>query len=347
MQMIRQASKRNSGLRPWGRALGIATFILVFTVSQARAVPFKSSLQGFFHSAPITALDEENVPRVVPGASSVYSGFDSMGNTVVCAGLTTSSQFVDPTGACGAEEFELAGTTAYVCQYNGAEDVFNSTSTDRLCVPISCYDDFPLSFIGCTATGTSSVTATGGDGRAEGSSGSWTSSSTITYPQMEMLESGSVRFVGTVRAKLQGDFELADGVSLPGEAEVDQDLMAAVTAGDVEAVQAALDEGASVHGRGADGETPLFIAASPDLAQLLLDAGASVHARNNFGMTPLHDASILGRTEIVRLLLEAGAAVYARDERGMTPLDWVENPPWGVPQASDELIQLLKDAGGE
>ena len=103
----------------------------------------------------------------------------------------------------------------------------------------------------------------------------------------------------------------------------------------------------SVHGRDAAGETPLFHVADPDIARLLLDAGASVHARNNYGMTPLHDASILGRIEIVRLLLEAGAAVYALDERDMTPLAWVENPLWGVPQASDELIQLLKDAGGE
>ena len=81
--------------------------------------------------------------------------------------------------------------------------------------------------------------------------------------------------------------------------------------------------------------------------KLLLLVGAAVNVRNDYGMTPLHDASISGRIEIVRLLLEAGAAAYARDERGWTPLDWVEDPPWGVPQASDELIQILKDAGGE
>ena len=142
-------------------------------------------------------------------------------------------------------------------------------------------------------------------------------------------------------------FELV-AVRTPEDAELDSTLIGAVTVGNVDAVRTALDNGASVHARrDADGETPLFYVAQPDVAQLLLEAGASVYARNDYGMTPLHDASILGRIEIVQLLLEAGADVNARDERGWTPLTWVEDPPWGVPQASDELIQILKDAGGE
>ena len=83
----------------------------------------------------------------------------------------------------------------------------------------------------------------------------------------------------------------------------------------------------------------------PTIATLLLEKGTSVDARNEYGMTPLHDQVIWGRIAIVRLLLAAGADVNARDNRGWTPLRGVENPPWGVPKASQEMIQLLKDEG--
>ena len=139
-------------------------------------------------------------------------------------------------------------------------------------------------------------------------------------------------------------------VRTPEDAALDSALFFAIaTLRDVDAVHTALDNGASVHARDAQGETPLYasIPVSVDIVRLLLEAGASVHARNAYGMTPLHDASIWGHIEIVRLLLEAGADVNAQDNRGWTPLTWVEDPPWGVPQASDELIQILKDAGGE
>ena len=55
-------------------------------------------------------------------------------------------------------------------------------------------------------------------------------------------------------------------------------------------------------------------------------------------MTPLHDQVIRGRIAIVRLLLDAGADVNAQDERGWTPLQWVEDPPWGVTPASEDMF---------
>ena len=135
-------------------------------------------------------------------------------------------------------------------------------------------------------------------------------------------------------------------IRTPADAAVDGPLLAAAGGASEAAVQGALDAGASVHARDATGETVLFFVTQAGVAQLLLDTGASVDARNEYGMTPLHDQVIRGRVAIVRLLLDAGADVNARDERGWTPLQWVENPPWGVTQGSDELIQLLKDAGG-
>ena len=343
MQGTRQASKRNNGLGPWSKALGIAAFVLVFTASQAWAAPFRSAGEGTWNSTPVRTPDG----TVFYATSSAFSGVDTNGRTFVCSGIGTSLESIAPTGACEANELETVGTTNLHCQYTGTTDIFNSMSTDSFCFPLSCFGENSLPIIGCSFTAMSSVTVTGGDGAAEGSSGSWTSSGTYTYTQVEIMEAGFLRQAGTLRFESQGDLELADGVAFPGEAEVDTDFMSAVTAGDIDNVRMALDEGASVNTRDASGETPLFHVADPDIARLLLEAGASVHARNNHGMTPLHDASILGRVKIVRLLIEAGAFVNLRDHRGMTPLMWAEDPPWGVPQASDELIQILKDAGGE
>ena len=133
----------------------------------------------------------------------------------------------------------------------------------------------------------------------------------------------------------------------PDDAEQDGALLVAAAGASTEAVQRALDNGASVHARDASGETVLHHVTDTAVAQLLIDAGAAVDAKNVHGMAPLHDQVIWGQIAIVRLLLEAGADVNARDERGWTPLGWVEDPAFiGVPQASEEMIQLLKDAGG-
>ena len=134
----------------------------------------------------------------------------------------------------------------------------------------------------------------------------------------------------------------------PDDAEQDGALLAAAAGADTEAVQTALDNGASVYARDASGETVLHHVTDTAVAQLLIDAGAAVDAKNVYGMAPLHDQVILGRINIVRLLLEAGADVNARDERGWTPLQWVEDPPYiGVQQASEEMLALLREYGAE
>lgn len=345
MQMIRQASKRNSGLRPWGRALGIAVFGLAFAVSQAWAVPYKGTATGFF-SGTLFDLDGDGFGALLGSTS----GFSSPGGDNMCSLIQEAAFVPTPTGACGPAEVEymvLPETTRLDCQYRGSGDVFNFRVTGTICLPFSCFGaDFNETFRlqeGCTGIAEGTMTLLGGNGRAQGASGSFTYKQTAIYTKLDFP------YAGILSSEIKGDITLAAGNAFPGEAEIDQTLMDAVTAGDVDAVRVALDEGASVHGRGADGETPLFIAASPEMAQLLLNAGASVHARNAYGMTPLHDASILGRVEIVQLLLDAGAAVYAQDSHGRTPLDWLENSPLGhlAPKANDAIIQMLKDAGGE
>lgn len=103
-----------------------------------------------------------------------------------------------------------------------------------------------------------------------------------------------------------------------------------------------LDFGAEVDGASDAGVTPLHEAAkagSAPLALLLLDRGANVDARTRSGWTPLLWASERGHANVVRLLLERGASVDASDRAGRTPLS--------VARASrhDEVVRILSEGG--
>lgn len=129
----------------------------------------------------------------------------------------------------------------------------------------------------------------------------------------------------------------------------------AATSGDVEEC---LRSGADVNAKGADGNTPLHVAASrsrgaevieallaagadpvavsdsgspplvlavcnpnPAVAAALVDSGADPTARvGMFGMTPLHYAVVCDNATVVRTLVDAGADPNARDGWGWTPL---------------------------
>ena len=158
-------------------------------------------------------------------------------------------------------------------------------------------------------------------------------------------------------------------------------LLAAVTAGDVEAASAAVGEGADLkcleehsqriipllfkawqgnaavaalllaHGgadakaEGTDGVHPLHFAAEfgqSSLATLLLECNANCNAKESVdGWTPLHYAGQEGHTTFVALLLERGADVNARDNDGRTPL---------FPAAQENhvpLVTLLLERGAD
>jgi ankyrin repeat protein len=99
------------------------------------------------------------------------------------------------------------------------------------------------------------------------------------------------------------------------------DLHTAIRNADVMAVLLALDNGADVNARDAEGNTPLILAAfyaSPRCVDLLIARGSDVNAANTAGATALIRAAT--SYEKTSALVAAGANVRARTALGNTPL---------------------------
>jgi len=95
----------------------------------------------------------------------------------------------------------------------------------------------------------------------------------------------------------------------------DEPIIDATKRGDVEEVQALIQQGADVNEAYGDGMTALHWAAERGdlrVAEVLIAAGASVKAGTRIGhYTPLHMAAKAARPEVVAALVEAGATVNA------------------------------------
>jgi uncharacterized protein len=103
----------------------------------------------------------------------------------------------------------------------------------------------------------------------------------------------------------------------------DGPLVAAVKAGDLQAVRALVKSGTDVNVPSGDGSTPLLWAADTaglEIARALIKAGARVNAANDFGVTPLLHASRTGNAAMVDLLLQSGADPALAHSEGETPL---------------------------
>ncbi len=101
------------------------------------------------------------------------------------------------------------------------------------------------------------------------------------------------------------------------------DIHAAVRAGDVEQVDAALKSGAGLNSPDNWGRTPLIVALQQGKApvvEMLLSRGASVAATDAWGRTPLLVATQLKNTAAIRLLLEQKSDVNAANRNDITPL---------------------------
>ncbi len=132
-------------------------------------------------------------------------------------------------------------------------------------------------------------------------------------------------------------------------AQESQTLMAAVVAGDVEAVKAALAAGANVDERFPlinvfnDGHTPLIVASRDgptEIVRLLVEAGADVNAvEPTFGAVPLHKAAYNGRAEILAILAtQPGVDLNVPGpSNGYTPL---HDAIWlGYPDCAEVLVK--------
>jgi len=109
--------------------------------------------------------------------------------------------------------------------------------------------------------------------------------------------------------------------SISGATDSPDKLLAAIRANDLRQMKTLLDEGVSPNVAGADGITPLMIAAetgSVDAMKMLVDRHADVNATNSFGSTAL----MLSVTDAkkVRLLLDHGADVNVAAKSGRTAL---------------------------
>ncbi len=193
---------------------------IVFTASSAWAVPFTGAAQGFFTVNIVYGPDGTFSHTI---GTNTLRGYTTAGGAMVCHGVQMGFEFLqEPTGACGAEEIEAVGTTHWHCQFEGTEDIFHAIGTNTGCTPPSCLDENGNPQVGCTFTVTESITAAGGTGIAEGSSGSWTFSSTGTYTQAGVTgPEGFFIFAGTASFELEGDFEFADGSIAPADAALE------------------------------------------------------------------------------------------------------------------------------
>ena len=202
----------------------IGLFVLgaiVFTASQAQAVSFTGAAEGFWTVNLIYGPDGTFSHTA---GTATFRGYTTLGGAMVCHTTQISIEFLqEPTGACSAEETESVGTNHYHCQFEGTEDIFHSISMSSGCASPSCYDENGRLQVGCSYTFTESVTAAGGTGIAEGSSGSWTSSGTGLYTQVGETggPEGFFIYAGTTSFELEGDFELADGSVAPDGAALE------------------------------------------------------------------------------------------------------------------------------
>ncbi len=113
-------------------------------------------------------------------------------------------------------------------------------------------------------------------------------------------------------------------------------LLRAAHAGDAEAVNTLLRQGADVNARDAELWTPLMVAAvrgHAEVVRSLLQGGADVNAGNIKGWTALMLAVSVGDAEMMRVLLQGGADADIRDREGRTPL---------ISAAAENNVECLK-----
>jgi ankyrin repeat protein len=132
-------------------------------------------------------------------------------------------------------------------------------------------------------------------------------------------------------------------------------IVNAARAGDVKAIEVALDAGADVNAPDGDGITPLMHAVRgdrpkiakpgpsehPEVVELLIKRGAAVNARTDSGFVALFWAARYGHAGVAKVLIAQGAEVNVHDKGGMTALKWATT------NQQAKVVKLLKDAGAK
>jgi len=119
--------------------------------------------------------------------------------------------------------------------------------------------------------------------------------------------------------------------------------------GTPEEIQAAIDGGADVKAKNADGDTALMMAAryneNPKAVSVLLKAGADVNAQFAEYTPLMYAAGYNKNPKVVSVLIEAGADVNAMGYEGSTVLSVAESNE--NEEAIPEIVSILKKAGAK
>lgn len=136
----------------------------------------------------------------------------------------------------------------------------------------------------------------------------------------------------------------------PNDDTPDSHLLVSAFGGNLEAVKAALTEGADINVRDdKSGQTPLMgsvLRGHTEVVRYFLDnkdLGADTSIAEKDGFTPPHGAGFQGRAEIMRMLKEiAGLSLMEVHKDGFYPL---HRACWGRGERHTETVKYLLDEG--
>jgi len=169
-------------------------------------------------------------------------------------------------------------------------------------------------------------------------------------------------FVGTIFKYLDRKSALACRlVCKTWKSHLKLDLHMAVDTGDLEAVEALVEEGVNVNqklylnGKGclSQGFTPLHWASASstpehiDIGELLIESGANVNMKNGLHCTPLHSAAESSSHysgDFIHMLLKARADTEAKSRSGRTPIFSAAS---NNSDQSIENLEMLIDGGAD
>lgn len=114
-------------------------------------------------------------------------------------------------------------------------------------------------------------------------------------------------------------------------------------AGDLDALDRALAQGFDINQPHPMFQSPLLIATAladePDLINALLERGADINGRGQDGGTALHAAAFFGKARSAQALIDAGADTSATNNAGDSVIS-VAQVDWGITKAIADMIQV-------